>query len=73
MTSFATLLWRLDRDVVAPGCMSPSTHDRRIYDQSRVDIAKVADAILAGSAWEPTPWHATQRAACGALKRASRL
>jgi len=46
MTSFATLLRRLDRDVVAPGCMSPSTHDRRIYDQSRVDIAKVADARL---------------------------
>jgi len=25
-----------------------------------------------GTAWEPTPWHATQRAAWGALKKVDR-
>jgi hypothetical protein len=45
---------------------------RRLSIDGRIPFqVAIAHSIMRGSAWERTPWHATQRAAWDALTKAS--
>ena len=59
----------------APGLRSPAHALRRARLASDVlhDWDRHSPTSAMGTAWERTPWHATQRAAWGALTKADTL